>query len=587
MNEEQEDKRIDNKEMPMNNSRNYSVFLLSMVVALALLGGSGCSSNSTTGQIIDEVPVDFVNMVVSIDELAAAPGGGTDTWSTDWSKKVPDLYLIAQLDSSGPDAWDAAEHSLVYVSAQGPGYFGTMAVDAPDVTDEMVANMLVQTAPGLAITDANTKLPVASVQYTAPGITAYSEPHGLGTSADGKWIYVQGNHPSSTMSGKAVLLVINARTLKVDKIINSRVHHARNIIDANTGKNLVLIDGWGSFYALDPDDDNRVVGAIDPGDLKGAGYLAFSDPSGKYLFISTRTGFLESEGGVAIATLSDWLVKKRINTHDVSPIWVAFTADNTKAFVTCGENSWVTQIDMTGAVGNWAVSGLANAGTVGPYGLTLNWYDTLLFSVGKGEASHNMGITMGLMPTDKFSEPDMFRGWRTTIGEIYTGCVRGDHAIVHPDPQENELWISCNSSFSDVIVSMGTKTPDLATVKVKYSLKTPNRGSSHNGAFVKYTVASGTWSGELLSDTNGMQGSAIQTKADIASGITPTLPPPPPPPLDGQQLFETNCKSCHATLGARTADQIRSAISSVSSMGGLSSLSDEELQAIAAYTQGL
>lgn len=444
-----------------------------------------------------------VNTVVQVGQLQPAPAGAPASgWETKWSQLL-DARLLAQLDSSGPDAWDPAAHPLVYVSAQGPGY-GSAAFGGAFLSGT-------QQGPGVAIIDAITHEAVASTQYLVDGVDTYAENHGLAVSPDGRWLYTQGANSASDLSGNAVLNVINARTLKIDKVIRSRTHHGRVIHDSFTNKDLVLIEGWGTFFALDPLDDNRVVGAVDPKDLAGAGYLAFGDPSGKYLLISVRTGFQESDGGIAVVSLEDWKVKARINTLDGSPIWVAFSADGKTAYVSDGHESKIAKVDISAEnPSEWELVGLANAGTVGPYGLTLSWDDKMIFSIGKGEASHNQGKTIGFTSPDLFVSPAKYRGWGTTMGELVTNCLRGDHAIVNPDPDLNEMWISCNSSFDNVIVDMGTQT-------VKAVIPQPNGGSSHNGAFVRYGT---DWSGELLSDTNGFHGSAVQVKLDLVAQAT-------------------------------------------------------------------
>ena len=71
--------------------------------------------------------------------------------------------------------------------------------------------------------------------------------------------------------------------------------------------------------------------------------------------------------------------------------------------------------------------------------------------------------------------------------EIYTGCVRGDHGTLHPDPEANELWISCNSSFEVVILDL-----DLRDITGRIPM--PNGGSTHSGAFVEYSA---DWEGEV------------------------------------------------------------------------------------------
>jgi len=441
--------------------------------------------------------------VVQVGQLEPAPPGAQASgWETEWASLL-DIRLVAQLDSSGPDAWDAAAHPDVYVSAQGPGY-GSSAFGGAFLSQAQVG-------PGVAIIDARTHEAVASTEYLVDGIDTYPENHGLAVSPDGKWLYTQGVSQESNLSGKAVTNVINARTMKVDKVILSRMHHGKVIHNAFTNKDLVLIEGWGTFFALDPADDNRVVGAVDPKDLAGAGYLGFADPSGKWLLISVRTGFQESDGGIAVVSLEDWKVKARINTLDGSPIWVAFSADGKTAYVSDGHESKIAKLDISAEnPSEWELVGLANAGTVGPYGLTLSWDDQMIFSIGKGEASHNQGKTIGFTTTDLFVPPDKYRGWGTTLGEIVTNCLRGDHAIINPDRELNEMWESCNSSFDNVIVDMGTQT-------VTAVIPQPNGGSSHNGAFVRYTAE---WIGELLSDTNGFHGSALAVKLAAVASAT-------------------------------------------------------------------
>ncbi len=474
--------------------------LVAVVVSITLFafacGGGDDDNGDSSGDA--GVPDADIQTIIQVGELQPAPAGAEPSgWETEWSQLLG-INLIAQLDSSGPDAWDPGEHPLVYVSAEGPGY-GSAAFGGEFLSSRQIG-------PGVAIIDANTHEAVATTQYLVDGVDTYAENHGIAVSADGKWIYTQGVNLESDLRGNAVLHIINARTLKIDKIIRSRVHHVKVIHNSFTGKDLVLVEGWGTFFAMDPSDDNRIVGAVDPADLQGSGYLAFSDPSGQWLFISVRTGFRESDGGIAVVSLDDWKVKARINTQDGSPIWIAFEADGDTAYVSDGHESKIAKIDISAEdPSEWRVVGMANAGAIGPYGLTFNWDDTMIFAMGKGEASHNQGKTVGFTSPDLFVEPDQYRGWGTVLGQIVSNCLRQDHAIVHPDPDLNEMWISCNSSFDNVIVDMGTQTV-IATVPQ------PNGGSSHNGSFVRYTP---DWAGELLSDQNGMHGSALDVKLDI------------------------------------------------------------------------
>lgn len=104
-------------------------------------------------------------------------------------------------------------------------------------------------------------------------------------------------------------------------------------------------------------------------------------------------------------------------------------------------------------------------------------------------------------------------------------------------------------------------------------------------------------SGMSSSPLNGTQRSALQNPSgapfSTALPADPNLTPAPVivPATDGAALYKANCETCHGPLATsqkrgRSATQIRSAITAnTGGMGGLSSLSDTELQAIATALQ--
>ncbi len=521
-----------------------------LIGAMLLVAGCGGAGGGGVDAGTTDTPQTQVD-VLSIDQtgtLSAQPAAPqpTGSWQTAEALKLinpvtlaADVDLIAQLDSSGPDAWDPtkldATNPVVFISTDGPGYGGLLAKDWDPTTRQFKTDVSKATAQkwqGLAIFDAVTKAAVTSAAYPDVGPSPQtsvgaSENHGLGVSQDGKWIYTEGNDSRSTYVNKDVLNVINARTLKVDKIINTRAHHVRAFKDAATGKDLVLVDAWNNqFYALDPSDNHRIVKAVSPSDLNGAGYLAFVDYSGKWLFISTRVGFPGSDGGVTIIDLSTMKVAKRINIEDTSAIWVTFSANGKFAYVSGGHSSMIAKINISDpSPGNWTYVARSNAGVEGPYGVSMNWQDTIVFATGKNEGASNKGMEAGIAPVAKFGNPDA-KSNGGVLGPLYlNGCIRPDHSVVNPIKALNELWFTCNSSFENVVVDMGDGTAtdfnSWQSVKVKKfnlsatnpngNVQQPNGGSSHGGAFVKYTVSGTTWTGELLSDTNGFHGSAIAT----------------------------------------------------------------------------
>ena len=428
-------------------------------------------------------------------------------WNTEWAEKTG-VVLLSQFDSSGPDLWDASKHKLVYFASEGPGYGGLqnstvtlpgyLAIDA--YTHEVLAAPHFDIGePALGDND----------QQDNPAEEAiYFEPHGLGVSGDGQWIYVPtaigASFGGSNTDGR--VLIVNARTGKLDKVlqVQSRPHHIKSFVDSE-GNDRVLIYSWNTgAYILDPKDDNKVVGGVPDNVFQGRGYLAFVDHSGRWLFYTARPPRgVESQGTVAIIDTTDWSYVRNIGVEDSSPIFVAFDAGGNFAYVTGGHESIVAKIDMSAEdPGDWEMVKFARAGTEGPYGLNLNWEEDQIITIGKGEGSHNKGITVGLV------DPRMIGSARPN-GEVYTGCLRADHGILHPDPEVNELWISCNASFETVIFDLSkseTRQSFGPSDYVKNRIPSPNGGSSHNGAFVEYAA---NWSGRVLADQNGLHGSAL------------------------------------------------------------------------------
>ena len=102
----------------------------------------------------------------------------------------------------------SSEHPLVFVTTEGPGYGGLLSG---------------VTLPGLAIIDADTREVVTSQNYDVLswGWSNVFEPHGLGYVAGWQWIYLPTGEGSFGSAGDHAgrFLVINARTLKIDKVI--------------------------------------------------------------------------------------------------------------------------------------------------------------------------------------------------------------------------------------------------------------------------------------------------------------------------------------------------------------------------------
>ncbi len=408
----------------------------------------------------------------------------SDTWTTELARKLG-VELLESFDSSGEPAWDPIAHPDVFITTEGPGYGGLLSG---------------VTLPGVAIFDSNTREVVASASFDL-GWSDVFEPHGLGVSSDGQWIYL----PTGEGRSNGRLLIINALTLKVDKVLATmgRPHHAKAFTNAE-GKDLSLAYGWGQpAFVMDPANDNRVVGGIDFNEMGMEGYLYFVEPNGEFMWAGGRLpSALRAETHFSVMikiNTSDWTVEEYVPIEDSTPVWASFSADGEYAYFSGGHSSKVFKYNLKSA----EMETFARAGVEGPYGLILNWEDTEVYSVGKGEGSHNRGKVLGLVDVATMGVRNR------PANQFTTDCIRGDHATLHPDPDFNEMWITCNSSFEIVVFDMDLK-------EVTARMPMPNGGSTHSGSFVRYEEdGMGDFFGEVLSDQNGLQGSALQIKRQL------------------------------------------------------------------------
>lgn len=426
-----------------------------------------------------------------------------DEWVTPTAQRLG-VTLERSFDSEGADRWDPEAHPLVFVTTEGPGYGGLLSGVK---------------LPGVAIYDADTREVVASAQYDTLswGYENVFEPHGLGVSPDGKWIYLPTGEGSFGTRGAGRLLVINARTLKIDKVLatGGQPHHAKALTTPD-GNQYAYAYGWAQpLFVMDPNDDNRIVGGLDFNDMGIEGYLYFASPKGDEIIASGRIrqggarSSLHDNVMVRINT-KDWQMTDYIPVDDSTPVWVAFSADDKYAYFSGGHSSAVFKYDRE----QERIVARARAGVEGPYGVHLGWDDKQIYTIGKGEGSHNRGKVVGILNSDMMDQSDR------PMDQVTTDCIRGDHGTIHPDPEANEMWITCNSSFEVVVFDMDLK-------EVTARLPTPNGGSTHSGSFVRYEG----WNGEVLSDQNGLQGAALRTKRQLLGLETPPAdfeasPPP-------------------------------------------------------------
>jgi DNA-binding beta-propeller fold protein YncE len=372
---------------------------------------------------------------------------------------------------------------MVYMTSEGMGYGHRLSK----------TNKL----PGLQVIDAYTKKVVTSALFDLGGEPT-RQPHGLGISPDGKWVYIGfADRVAATKENRQLTLIINARTLKLDMVVahtgGQNLHHIGGFKDW-LGRDRVVLDlGFGAnggpHFVLDPKDNNKVVRAITYDDVRPMGHpYTAPDPTGKFLYVSMGADWIrEAESksaGVAKVNLETGAVTviEGVGNH---PIGIAHTADGKYTYVADGSNSLVFKIDNA----TNKVVGHTSAGVAGPYGLRLSWDETKLYTMGKGEGSHNTGGVVGeidlklFQPSRAFNQP------------IQTGGSIIDHGILHPDPAVNELWISSAGTWETIVL-------DLNTREVKARIPSPNGGDTHSGGFVRYNR---DFTGELLIDMLGPQ----------------------------------------------------------------------------------
>ena len=480
-----------------SNRKNPKTAGLMALSALSVVGllALACSQQAS------EKPA--AQTVVQAGQLSPAPAGAKSTgWDTAESARAG-VTQLATYDSSGPDAWDVKAHPLVYMTSEGMGYNHRPAK----------ANKL----PGVQVIDANTKKVVASQLYDL-GNENTREPHGLGISPDGQWVYIGfGDKDAATKKDRNLILIINARTLKIDSVLThpkQNLHHIMSFKDWQGRDRVVLELGFGATggpaLIIDPKDGNKVVKAITFEEVRPQGHPFYTvDPTGKFLYVSMSSPEIrEAEfAGAAMAKFDlekgTTTVVPHVGNH---PIGVAHTADGKITYVADGTGSYVYKIDNK----TNEVMGRTSAGVSGPYGLALNWDETELYTMGKGEGSHNTGGVIGVIDLKTF-RPAQTSAFNQPVN---IGGAIIDHMIVHPDPAANEGWVSSSGTWETIVV-------DLATKQVKARIPSPNGGGTHSGGFARYNP---DWSGEVMADHGGPHKALLAIRKEMAAKLAAAKP---------------------------------------------------------------
>ncbi len=432
------------------------------------------------------------------DAVAAA---ASSTWANDESMRGG-LHLVAQFDSSGPDAWDPAAHPLIYITSESNsnpnpnktiegGFAGFHLIDA--YSKEVFADYLGVTTPKTS--DIRTG------------------PHGVDISPDGKWAYVgwaEVDDSETRFSG--YLAIVNMRTLKIDKLLkqqsyyrgaqrSQRLHHVQACVTPDGRQRVIVMWGFGAdggpHFILDPDDDNRVARAINYDDIPVMGHpFVTPDPACQNAYVSIGSPEIRESAylaaGVAKFDMDTGETVDILGTGN-HPIGITHDVDGKYTYVVDGHHSAVYKIDNE----TNEVVGSAASGVGGPYGIAMNWDESLLFTVGKGEGTHNRGAVLGVIDSKRFTS---FRGLHQMPIWLGGSASSVDHAILHPDPEVNELWVSNMNGWDTIVL-------DLETLQPTDHILTPHGGDTHSGGFVHYNP---DWTGELMSDQGGVKSESMR-----------------------------------------------------------------------------
>lgn len=436
----------------------------------------------------DISPVVSEHQIVQVGQAQPAPAAAVlEDWQTKEAAHAG-IFLLETFDSSGPAAWDAGAHPLVFITSEGEGYGGFISETYKGA--------------GLQIIDAATKEHVVSAEFNL-GYEVTGEPHGMAVSPDGQWIYVptaDGGAPwqAGPMGGR--LLVVNARTLKIDLIIQTRgggPHHIKAFTDFE-GNDRIIVELQGNgVVLLDPNDDHKVVGAWTEEDFAAATYQVDANPAGTHLYVNLHLG----TRGVATDLLAA-VGKVDLETGRITYITgvgkytngFAFTSDGKFTYVVDSITDHVFKIDNS----TDKVIAKSMTGVPGPYNIELNDDETQLWIVGKGEMTYNLGDSISLVDTRSFRVVNVYNIGGQTI----------DHDIFNP-ADSSELWIS-SSGTAEIIVF------DTVTRTVKDRIPTANGGDTHSGAFVSYTA---DFVGTLLADNSGRRAGFLEKQKEAVNAL--------------------------------------------------------------------
>jgi DNA-binding beta-propeller fold protein YncE len=230
------------------------------------------------------------------------------------------------------------------------------------------------------------------------------------------------------------------------------------------------------------------------GEIHGGTYTGFTTPDSKFLYYSVpppyRAELINAVSGwVAKIDMETWKVVQSIPMKRY-PLWTVFTKDGKWAWISSASEETVAKLQRA-ANPRDRERVVAEVKTgVGPYGLRLSIDDKEPWVADKGELGPKNGATITIVDTEK----------NEVKRTLQTNCIRSDHIVISPDG--SEMWAACNASYEVIVL-------DAKTYEIKARIPMPNGGDAHGGVFVQYGGTPGNLTAEVVSDINGLQGSAL------------------------------------------------------------------------------
>lgn len=466
-------------------------------------------------------------------------------------KSVPPPFGVAveTFDSSGPPAYEAKAGTLLAFVQSG------MAYDSP------------ADANYVAVVDAATRKVLARQSVDLP--KGYQS-HGLGVSADARWVYVP-----SLSSGSKKLHILDGRTLKLAKTLDvgANTHHVDEGTYKQTGK-FILVDTGNPEHGqivLDPTKNNEVIGQIPFGTVLGRPYSGWSSPDGSFAYIAVSSHLAEEKGWISKIDLSTYK-ETGFFPVGVGPVWVAFSSDGKTAWVSNARSNDVMQIKMGQSKDekDAVVATVPLGGS--PYGMVLTNDGKKLYVVKKTYGATDASTSVYVLDTEA----------KKIIKEVKVG-QQPDHVFLSPNGKE--VWVGENRGNQISII-------ETATDEVVSSIPMP--GDTHSVRFVE------------ISTPSAPSAAVPAPGAGAGAAPRPQASPAPSPTSGaananlvsrGEKLFQetAGCQACHGrdarggsgpNVRGKTAADIRFQLEENPAMGSLR-LTEDEMAAVAAYLQSL